>query len=55
MPEGIVQLPALTINGISYAPGTFGEIAIVPVLDNRCEFTLENLPQPPVLRSWQLW
>jgi len=24
MPEGIVQLPALTIGGISYAPGTFG-------------------------------
>ena len=55
MPEGIVQLPALTIGGISYAPGTYGPTAIVPVLDDRCEFTLENLPQPPVFRSWQQW
>jgi hypothetical protein len=55
MPEGIVQLPALTIGGISYAPGTYGQMAIVPVLGGRCEFTLENLPQPPVFRSWQLW
>jgi hypothetical protein len=55
LPEGIVQLPALTIGGIGYAPGTNGQIAIVPVLDGRCEFTLENLPQPPVFRSWQLW
>ena len=28
---------------------------VVPVLDGRCEFTLENLPQPPVFRSWQMW
>jgi len=55
MPEGIVQLPALTIGGISYAPGTYGSTAIVPVLDGRCEFTLENLKQPPVFRSWQQW
>lgn len=55
MPEGIVQLPALTIGGISSAPGTYGQIAIVPVLNGRCEFTLENLQQPPVFRSWQLW
>jgi len=55
LPEGIVQLPALTIGGISYAPGTYGQIAIVPVLDRRCEFTLENLPQPSVFRSWQQW
>ena len=55
LPEGIVQLPALTIGGISYAPGTYGSTAIVPVLDGRCEFTLENLKQPPVFRSWQQW
>jgi hypothetical protein len=55
MPDGIVQLPALTIGGISYAPGTHGSTAIVPVLDGRCEFTLENLKQPPVFRSWQQW
>ena len=55
MPDGIVQLPALTMGGISYAPGTHGSTAIVPVLDGRCEFTLENLRQPPVFRSWQQW
>lgn len=55
MPEGIVQLPALTIGRISYAPGTYGNIAIVPVLNGRCDFMLENLPPPPVFRSWQLW
>ncbi|MCU0875458.1 MAG: hypothetical protein MUE50_24265, partial [Pirellulaceae bacterium] len=55
MPEGIVQLPALTIGGISYAPGTYGDIAIVPVLDDQCDFILQNLEQPPVFRSWQQW
>ena len=55
MPEGIVQLPALTIGGINYAPGTDGDTAIVPLLDGRCDFTLENLKQPPVFRSWQRW
>ena len=42
MPDWIVQLPALTIGGISYAPGTYGDIAIVPVLDDRCDFILQN-------------
>jgi len=46
-PEGIVQLPALSIGGIGYAPGTYGQIAIVPVLNGRCEFTLENLLSRP--------
>ncbi|MCL4205924.1 MAG: hypothetical protein KJ000_25860 [Pirellulaceae bacterium] len=55
MPEGIVQLPGLTIGGISYAPGTYGDIAIVPVLDDQCDFILHNLKQPPVFRRWQQW
>lgn len=55
MPEGIVQLPTVTIGGISYAPGTYGDIAIVPVLEGRCEFTVTNLKQPAVFRSWQMW
>lgn len=55
MPEGIVQLPALTISGISYAPGTYGNTAIVPLLEGSCNFTLENLSQPHVFRSWQQW
>jgi hypothetical protein len=55
MPEGIDQLPALTIGGISYAPGTYGNVAIVPLLDGGCDFTLEDLKQPPVFRSWQRW
>jgi len=55
MPEGIVQLPTVILAGMNYAPGTHGNIAIVPLLDQRCEFTLENLKQPPVFRSWQQW
>jgi hypothetical protein len=55
MPDGLVQLPTLTIGGISYAPGTYGDTAIIPLLDDRCEFTLENLKQPAVFRNWQMW
>jgi hypothetical protein len=42
--KAFTLLPALMIGGISYAPGTWGQITIVPVLDSRREFTLENLP-----------
>jgi hypothetical protein len=55
MPEGIVQLPSLTISGITYAAGTYGRTAFVPVFDGRTEFTLGNLAQPPVFRSAELW
>lgn len=55
MPDGIVQLPSLTIDGITYAAGTYGRTAIVPVFDGRTEFTLGNLAQPPVFRSWEEW
>jgi hypothetical protein len=55
MPAGIVQLPGLTIDGITYAPGTYGRTAIVPVFDGRTAFTLGNLPQPPVFRDWVRW
>jgi hypothetical protein len=44
-----------TIGGIRYAPGTYGDIAIVPVLDDQCDFILQDLEQPPVFRSWQQW
>lgn len=54
-PEGIVQMPTVTADGISCAPGTRGRIAVVPLLDNRYEFVLENLKQPPVFRNWQQW
>jgi hypothetical protein len=54
-PEGIVMMPTVTSQGISHAPGTRGRIAVVPLLDNRYEFVLENLKQPPVFRSWQFW
>jgi len=27
----------------------------VPVLEGRCEFTVTNLKQPAVFRSWQMW
>lgn len=51
MPEGIVQLPAVTIKGVRYAPGTYGSLAIIPLEAGRFEFTLENLPQPPVFTA----
>jgi hypothetical protein len=54
-PEGIVMMPTVTSKGISNAPGTGGRIAVVPLLDHHYEFVLENLKQPPVFRSWQLW
>jgi hypothetical protein len=55
MPAGLNQLPAINIDGIRYAPGTHGEVAIVPVEEGRFEFTLENLPQPPVFRNPMRW
>lgn len=54
-PEGIVMMPTVTSDGISNAPGTRGRIAVVPLLDDRYEFVLENLKQPPVFRNWQHW
>jgi len=54
-PEGIVMMPTVTSQGISHTPGTRGRIAVVPLLHNRYEFVLENLKQPTVFRSWQLW
>jgi hypothetical protein len=55
MPAGIVQLPALNIKGIRYAPGTFDNLAIIPLYQGKFEFTLENLPQPPIFRDWVRW
>lgn len=51
MPAGIVALPALAIGGVRYAPGTHGDLAIIPLPDGRGVFTLENLPQPPVFTA----
>ena len=55
LPDGIRQLPSVTINGAGYAPGTFGNVSIIAVNDGRTTFTLGNLKQPPVFRSWQEW
>jgi hypothetical protein len=54
-PAGLTQLPCVNIGGTRYAPGTYGQWAIVPLMGGRMEFTLENLPQPPVFRTWQQW
>jgi hypothetical protein len=43
------------MGGISYAPGTYGDIAIVPLLDDQCDFLLQDLEQRPVFRSCQQW
>jgi hypothetical protein len=55
MPAGLTQLPTITIAGLSYAPGTDGNTVIVPVQHGRFTFTVENLQQPAVFRSWQEW
>ncbi|OPZ28517.1 MAG: hypothetical protein BWZ02_01287 [Lentisphaerae bacterium ADurb.BinA184] len=49
------MLPAVNIKGVRYAPGTCGNLAIIPIREGRFEFTLENLPQPPVFRDWARW
>ena len=66
-PEGLNAMPCITVDGISYAAGGYsgndapfckhidGTDTIVPLLGGHREFTLENLKQPPVFRSWQQW
>jgi len=55
MPDGLRQLPCITIDGISYAPGTDQNTVIVPVNEGRFEFTVEDLAQPAIFKSWQRW
>ena len=66
-PAGLNAMPCLNVNGVRYAPGGYtgndgpyikhinAEDAIVPLLGGHRVFVLENLPQPPVFRSWQQW
>ncbi|MHB9130994.1 MAG: hypothetical protein ACYDBB_07880 [Armatimonadota bacterium] len=66
-PAGLNTMPGVTIDGISYAPGGYTGSdaplcthinpysAIIALKDGQTTFTLGNLPQPPVFRSWELW
>ena len=66
-PDGLNAMPCVTVDGISYAPGGYTgsdpgyckhiapDSAIIPLMGGHREFTLENLKQPPVFRSWQQW
>ena len=66
-PDGLNTMPCVTIDGISYTPGSYTGAdatfcthinpyaAIIPLMGGRMTFTLENLKQPPVFRSWQEW
>jgi hypothetical protein len=66
-PAGLNAMPCITVDGVSYAPGGYsgndapycthinGQDAIIPLLGGRRAFTLENLKQPPVFRSWVRW
>jgi hypothetical protein len=66
-PQGLNTMPCLTIDGIGYCPGCYTGMdatfcahlspyaAIIPLMGGRRTFTLENLKQPPVFRSWEQW
>jgi hypothetical protein len=63
LPDGLTQLPCINVGGVRYAVGRYTgadtghavdvNAAIVPLMGGRFEFALENLPRPPVYRSWQ--
>ncbi len=55
MPAGLTHLPAVTMNGLTYAPGTGNDMLIIPVFDGRCTFSVGNLSQPGVFRRWVNW
>jgi hypothetical protein len=66
-PPGLNAKPCIRVDGVSYAPGSYDgndekycqhvnvRNSIVPLLGGRREFTLENLKQPSVFRSWKQW
>jgi hypothetical protein len=49
------RLPALVLDGQSYAPGTHDETLSAPVLPGDQRWELRALPQPPIFCSWQQW
>jgi hypothetical protein len=55
LPPGLDQMPTLVVEGVPYAPGLHGRVAVVPLGGGPFRFTLETLRQPPVFRSWRWW
>ncbi|HOS44546.1 MAG TPA: hypothetical protein PK794_12700, partial [Armatimonadota bacterium] len=54
-PPGLDRLPMYVLDGQTYAPGTAGRTAILPLMPGEHRFELTALPQPPVWRNWQAW
>ena len=55
MPAGMKVLPTLVIDGQTYAPGTSGDMLIIPLMPGQHSFEVRALDQPPVFRNWQAW
>jgi hypothetical protein len=54
-PKGLDRLPMYILDGQTYAPGTSGTTAILPLMPGEHRFELRALPQPPIWRNWQQW
>jgi len=54
-PAGLDRLPMLVIDGQTFAPGTWGDTLIVPLLPGEHTFEIRALDPPPVWRNWQAW
>ncbi|MHB9132633.1 MAG: hypothetical protein ACYDBB_16310 [Armatimonadota bacterium] len=54
-PPGLDRLPMLIVDSQTFAAGTSGHTAIVPVLPGDHTFELRALVQPDVWRNWQAW
>ncbi|MHB9133017.1 MAG: hypothetical protein ACYDBB_18270 [Armatimonadota bacterium] len=54
-PAGLDRLPMLVLDGQTYAPGTSGNTAIIPLMPGEHRFELRALEQPPIWRNWQAW
>jgi hypothetical protein len=54
-PPKLDRLPTLVIDDVTYAPGTEGQMLIVPIMPGEHRFEIRVLDQPPVFRAWQQW
>ena len=55
MPAEMKVLPTVVVDGQTYAPGTSGDMLIIPLLPGDHQFVVRPLEQPPVFRNWQAW
>ncbi len=49
-PFGLDRLPVLIIDGQTYAPGTYNDTHVLPLLPGACKFEMKALEQPPIFR-----